>query len=133
MSALTPHTISRRFATPQFRQHMIDMFSSVLLEADAADMLEAFGNALKGSAYSEYGSVDLLAAAETMREEYEAFTSPQTCNSCGGSGEGQYEGSNCFSCKGAGEHPSRESAERRAEAAEYYADSRRDAAMERAA
>ena len=32
---------------------------------------------------------------------------PLLCGDCNGSGEGRYDGSSCFSCKGSGEIPAR--------------------------
>lgn len=69
-------------------------------------ILERLHVCLEQSEYATFGSVDLSDIAQTMQEEIEAFDEPTLCAACNGSGEGQYDGTRCYHCKGKGCHPS---------------------------
>jgi hypothetical protein len=104
MSALQTKRIP---VTRQAVQHLVDMMAGMTCEGEhAADLLDALAGMLKGSLYTEYGSVDLETVAGTMRDEMEAFEEPQHCTTCSGCGEGMYDGARCSSCHGKGAHPS---------------------------
>lgn len=104
MSALT---IARRPLTRQTFQHVADILDAHTDDGEfVASLVERLGLMLKGSLYSEHGSVELSDVAGTMQKEIEAFVTPEWCGSCAGTGEGQHDGTRCYSCHGRGARPS---------------------------
>lgn len=104
MSALQ---VKRQPATRQAVQHIIDMMAAIHCDGeDLAALLDGIEGMAAGSAYAEYGSVCFDDVASQVRDDIEAFETPEMCGNCSGTGEGQYDGSRCTSCNGRGEHPS---------------------------
>jgi hypothetical protein len=102
-----PAKVKRQPATRQAVQHIIDMMASIYCDGeDLATLLDGIEGMAAGSAYDEYGTVNFSDLAEQVRDEIAAFEEPQMCSACSGTGEGQYDGTNCYSCNGKGVHPS---------------------------
>ena len=98
------NTIKRKALTRQdIEQIAIRLRAGHMDGGEAAGLVMELAQCLKGSVYAEYGSVDLGDIANTMIDEVIAFEEPSICNTCNGSGEGQYDGTNCSSCGGSGE------------------------------
>jgi hypothetical protein len=104
MSALQ---VKRQVATRQAVRHITDLMAAIYCDGEElAKLLDGIEGMAAASAYTDYGSVDFGEIAGRVRDDVAAFDEPVECSSCAGTGEGQYDGATCISCRGKGEHPS---------------------------
>lgn len=82
---------------------VLELLSNTQVEGDfAANVIDKLDEALVGSVFSSYSSVELSEWSHEIRKEIYAFE-PQACGECCGSGEGRFEGTKCYACGGSGE------------------------------
>lgn len=97
------NTVIRTQASPAQQDNILRLLGELKFSADfAASVVSALHSGLNDDLYSTNGSVNLDDVSETMWSEIEAFSEPQECGYCRGTGEGAYE-QRCYACAGQGE------------------------------